>query len=209
MTFERARRRRALALSDAAAAAKAAAGRDSAARLHASTAAATQTMLRIAALGTVSDDDRQQLRCLDSSIRASMQVDPQTSGGFAVAAEQLVQEASAAGIATRVLTLRDSGDSQPLPPEIVNAARVLLLADTDGVPTLQVLTAPREDTMLVTTSVSALANSGLDCKWVLECHGCIAEVECDRESDVAVLIVRRESHTSAQRVLHPLPNSEG
>lgn len=187
----RSSRQRQIAASRTLEAAIAEAAQDAALRLHDSVADATQLMMRIAARSAASEADRRRLRQLDGVIRASIQVDPKTAGGFATSAYNLTRLAAEHGQSVRVLTIKDSGDMRPLPEEVTRAAQSLLLAAPEGSATIQALSAPGEDTLLVTVPGDTVERAGLPSRWQVSVAGCSAELEAEQSNAIAVLIARR------------------
>lgn len=190
-SLEQARQRREREFARIAQDAATRAAEDAARRLLDSVADATGVMRHVADAGELTVDNRRTLRCLDSTIRASVQVDPESAGTFASLVQTLVQDSARAGVPVRVLTLKDSGDRRPVPEEIALVARALLAADPEGTATVQVLTAPGEDTLLVTADLDAVRAAGITLEWQQAIDGCAAELQFDTDSRVAVLIARR------------------
>jgi len=74
----------------------------------------------VAASGTVSEEQRQRLSTLDGLIRATIQVDPVGSGGFAQAASDLVTMGFQSGVCFDVRVIDASQDSEPLPRDLLS-----------------------------------------------------------------------------------------
>jgi len=160
-TTRLARREQLLRRRQAAEVAAAAAALDMSQRLQQSVERATAIMLGVANGDELDEAERTALRCLDASIRAAIQVQPGLAGGISMAALALTRAASAAGVPVRVLLLRDSGDARPVAAEVVELAQRLLEASSEGTAVLQVVTAPYEDLLIVTTTVAAARRAGM------------------------------------------------
>lgn len=76
------------------------------------------------------ETSRQQVACLEGLIRATIQVDPTSSGEFAQAAARLVNSAFSEDIPVRVGTLLASNDTSPLDPDIEQALEEVIRAHT-------------------------------------------------------------------------------
>jgi hypothetical protein len=171
--------------------------RDAALQLQDSVTEATKLMKNIAAIGVATPADRRELRRLDGLIRASIQVDPKTAGGFASAALQVAQLAADNGKSVRVLTIKDSGDPRPLPGPVVRAAEALVLGSPEGAATVQALSAPGEDSLLISAPLVALSEAGLHPGWAVAIDDCRAELEVEPATATAVLIALRAVSISA------------
>lgn len=159
--------------------------------LHAAVREATQVLETAAAREGITEDERLRLRCLDAEIRATIQVDPESAGGFAQSCRELVHEASQVNIPVRVLTLRDSGDVRPLPEPVTEALRALLRASTAGEASMRVLTSPGEDRLVLTTSQAAAAASQLPTDWQVHFDDGSADLEFSDPDAPAMLMVQR------------------
>lgn len=173
--------------------AAAAAVRDFGRDLHDAIDAATALLRDSATRGHLAPEDRRRLRNLDASIRASIQVDPETAGALAMLARACVHQAVGAGIPVRVLALRDSGDRRPFPSEVEAVAQALLLASTEGDASVQVLGSPAEDVLVLVTTPAAVQRSGVDPLWSLALPDGDASLDCDDEEEQAMLFVRRRA----------------
>ena len=76
------------------------------------------------------ETSRHQVACLEGLIRATIQVDPTSSGEFAQAAARLVNSAFSEDIPVRVGTLLASDDTSPLDPDIEQALEEVIRAHT-------------------------------------------------------------------------------
>lgn len=165
------------------------------AALHSSVRAANATMRRAALARRLTDDDRNRLRCLDAEIRASVQVDPETSGALALAARKLVLAATARGNAIRVLSLRDSGNHAPIPMDALAVGAALLRAADDGSATIQILSGTDDESLVITTSHAAAGRSELATRWRTDFHGGSAEFDNSDPESPAVFIIRKSAGT--------------
>ena len=162
-------------------------------QLNDTVAEATDLMTTVAEGADLDDTLRTRLRCLDAAIRAAIQSDPVTSGGLTQAARSLVSAAVDVNIPVRVLTLRDSGDLQPVSPAIMQALVALVTASIEGTAVVQVLSTPGQDVLLLTTSSAAATRSGLDRNWTSNDGSDTAELEWSDDSPVVVAVVTRKS----------------
>ena len=153
---------------------------------------ATDVMEQISAGAPADDDRRNRLRCLDGEIRATLQVSAAMPGGFARAALGLVRQCARSGTPVRVQTLRDSGDQRELPVALVRDLGLLLNSTAGVVPSIQVLTNSREDTLSITVTGEAMERAGLDPTWRHNFADGNAEIELSEHSDRAVVLVHRE-----------------
>lgn len=169
----------------------AAAESDISERLRGAVDEATDVMEQIAAGAPADDDRRNRLRCLDGEIRATLQVSSAMPGGFALAALGLVRQCARNGTPVRVQTLRDSGDQRELPVALVRDLGRLLNSTAGVVPSIQVLTNSREDTLSITVTGSAVERAGLDRTWRHDFADGNAEIELSEPSDRAVVLVHR------------------
>jgi len=113
-------------------------------------------LLEFVADGHDLDDERRtRLRCLDAVIRAAVQVDPDQCGGIALAAHRLVIDATAHGVPVRVLTLRDSGERTPVSAALMETLRAFVPRNAGGAVTLQVLSGPGQDVLMLTLEGAA------------------------------------------------------
>lgn len=76
------------------------------------------------------ETSRHQVACLEGLIRATIQVDPTSSGEFAQAAARLVNSAFSEDIPVRVGTLLASDDTSPLDPDIEQALEEVIRVHT-------------------------------------------------------------------------------
>jgi len=172
-------------------AATAAAEADLSAQLGSAVERAQQLMAAVAAGAEVDEGLRLDLRCLDSEIRAALQVDLASTGTITRLAYDLVRAAAAASIPTRVLTLRDSGAAEPIAEALRSELITLVRAPTPSPPVIQVLTNRMHDTLVITTTVSAVERTALADEPGVPATGVVVDVEYAEPSDIAVVIVQR------------------
>lgn len=175
------------------------------AELHNAVSAARDLLITIADSGDITDERRRALRCIDSEIRATIQVDPEISGAMALAARQAVKDAAEAGVPTRVLVLRDSGDQHPLPEPVIDALRRLLNAATDGSASIQILSNQHEDLLSLSTSDRARESAGIPDGWSMEFDLGDARVDAGLNHDPALLLIRRRVTSEPGSSTHPVP----
>lgn len=133
---------------------------DMAQTLDASVAAAWDVMGEIARDGRVDATQRDALRLMEARIRATIQVDPRTSGAVAQLARTLVMQAVARGRSVQVLSIRDSQDRRPLPSELGEQFAEFMVSS--GIePSIQVLAHGGGDHLTITGAADTAAELGL------------------------------------------------
>lgn len=165
--------------------------------LYAAVTTARDVLSDIAHSESLTSDQRLQLRCIDSEIRATIQVDPETSGGMSLAARSAIHRAAAELVPTRVLVLRDSGDRRELPPPVVSTLNRLLLAAIDGSASIQILSNTFEDVLTLTVSEATRRAAGLPDDWMHEFETGVATLDSGSEHENALLLVQRRLPTPA------------
>ena len=161
------------------------------AELHRAVAAAREVLAQVAREETVTNVERIRLRCLDSEIRATIQVDPETAGSLALAAREAIHEAASGDVPVRVLVLRDSGDRRPIPPQVSEALKALLLAATDGSASMQILSNADDDVLSLTISDAARQKAGIDDGWSFAFESGEASLDAGDQAEPALFLVRR------------------
>ena len=146
---------------------------------------------------------RRQLRTVESSIRSSLQADPRTSGGFVLAARQVVAAAAAQEVPVHVRALRASADPRPLDPDLVAALIRMVVADSDAGASIHVFFDGYDDYLTITMPAALAARSGFVPGWTDEVGGCSVEVEYVGEelgpaAEVTVIVSRASSVASAE-----------
>jgi len=154
-------------------------------------AEATALMTAVAEGAPLDETTRTRLRCIDAAIRSTIQVDPVAAGGLTRAARDIVGTATTAGVPLRVLALRDSGNHEPLHPDIASALGALARASTEGTAVIQVLSAPGQDVLILTTTPEAASRARLSADWQVRRGNDDAILERSDDSAVAVALVTR------------------
>ena len=140
--------------------------------LSACVAQAEDIIDRLARGADLDTNSRHQVACLEGLIRATIQVDPASSGEFAQVAARLVNVAFSQSIPVRVGVLISSENAEPLDPDLVLALEsvirshesITLRALTDGVEdhlSLE-LTGPREGADVALSGLGRVVAPGLD-----------------------------------------------
>ena len=168
--------------------------------LHSAVTAARQLLMQVAESNGITDEERWRLRCLDSEIRATIQVDPESAGSMSLAARASIHAAAASGVPSRVLVLRDSGDRRPLPETVIDTLQKLLLAATDGSASVQILSNARDDVLTLTVSDASRQRAGIDDGWSHPFESGEATMDAGDELEPALFLIRRQ-------VAMPAPDS--
>jgi hypothetical protein len=145
--------------------ARAEAGIDLARALGDSVDRAWAQMWEIAEGADLDDARRRRLRTVESSIRASLQVDPRQAGGFVLAARHVVAAAGAVGVPVHVRALRASADPRPLDPDIVRLFTRLVTTHPDAGASIHSFYDGRDDYLALTTSAAAAESVGVPPGW--------------------------------------------
>lgn len=149
--------------------------------------------------GTELDDTRRRrLRTVESSIRASLQADPLTSGGFVLAARHIVTAAAAEGVPVHVRALRGSADPRPLDAGLVVALTRMTIAGLDSGTSVHVFFDGREDYLALTVPAAVAARAGFVAGWAESFDDCHVEVEyvadeVGADAEVTVMVSRPSS----------------
>ena len=160
-------------------------------------------MWEVADGAELDDGRRRQLRTVDASIRSSLQADPRTSGGFVLAARQVVAASALRDTPIHVRALRGSPDTRPLPMDFVSRLSDMVTAHPEGEASIHVFFDGYDDYLAVTLPASAAARAGF-APGTVEDHGCCAiEVsyvgdERGITADVTVLVSRSSSGSAPQ-----------
>jgi len=112
-------------------------------QLSACVAQAESIIGRIADGAELDADTRRELACLEGLIRATIQVDPVSSGEFARVAARLCNTAFSDAIPAQVGTLISSADTTPLPTVLVQALESSI-ASAESI-TVRAMTSAHED----------------------------------------------------------------
>jgi signal transduction histidine kinase len=163
-------------------------------------------MWEIAEGADLNDERRQRLRAVESSIRASLQADPRVSGGFVLAARQVVSEAATRNAPIHVRALRGSSDARPLPSDFIARLTDVVTDDADAGASIHVFFDGHDDYLAVTVPGATAARAGFT-PGEAEDHGCcsieVSYVGDDpRDSEVTIVVSRPvESSATAPSVM--------
>jgi hypothetical protein len=116
-------------------------------QLSACVAQAESIIGRIADGADLDADTRRELACLEGLIRATIQVDPVSSGEFARVAARLCNAAFSNSIPAQVGTLISSADTTPLPTVLVQALESSI-SSAESI-TVRAMTSANEDHLAV------------------------------------------------------------
>jgi hypothetical protein len=159
-------------------------------QLSACVAQAEAIIARIADGAEVDAETRHELSCLEGLIRATIQVDPVSSGEFARVAARLCNSAFSHSIPSQVGTLISSPETSPLPTELVKGLESAI-ATADSI-TVRAMTAADEDHLSVylhgpSVDVKAIASIS---KVTLQG----VDVDTESEPGAGVLVLIGRSH---------------
>ena len=151
-------------------------------------------MWEIAEGAALTDERRQRLRTVESTIRASLQADPRVSGGFVLAARQVVSEAALQNAPVHVRALRGSSDARPLPQEFIARLIDVVTGDPDSGASIHVFFDGHDDYLAVTVPAATAAQAGFT-PGDIEDHVCcsieVSHVGDDpRDSEVTIMVSR-------------------
>lgn len=155
-------------------------------------------MWEIADGAELDETRRRQLRTVESSIRSSLQADPRTSGGFVMAARQVVAAVGAAGVPVHVRALRGSADPRPLPAEFITRVVDMIASDSEAAASLHVFFDGHDDYLTVTIPVEVATRAGF-LPGASDDHGCCSievdyvEEEHGPAAEVTVMVWRPSS----------------
>ena len=162
-------------------------------------------MWEIAEGAALDDARRRQLRTVEATIRSSLQADPRTSGGFVLAARQIVAAAAAQQVPVHVRALRGSANPRPLDPGLVATLTGMVVADAedDAGASIHVFFDGHDDYLAISLPATAAARAGFVPGWSHEADCCSIEVEYVGDdhapsADVTVMVSRASSVTDAQ-----------
>jgi signal transduction histidine kinase len=180
--------------------ARAEADRDLARELGDSIDEAWLLMWQVADGAELDDARRRQLRTVESSIRASLQVDPRVSGGFVIAARQIVSGAALLDTPVHVRALRGSVDPRPLPADFIDGLVAMLTADPDAGASIHVFFDGYDDYLTLTLPAAAAARGGFTPGDPVDLGCCAIEVsfadgDGSGESEVTIIVSRTAEMT--------------
>jgi hypothetical protein len=124
----------------------------------------------------LTDERRQQLRTVESIIRASVQTDPRAAGGFVLAARQVVAGAAARGVPLHVRALRGSADDRPLPADFIDSLIAMLVTESDAGASIHVFFDGYDDYLALTLRATASRRAGFEPGWATDLACCAIEV---------------------------------
>lgn len=144
------------------------------------------------------DAQRRRLRTVESSIRSSLQADPRTSGGFVLAAHEVVAAAAAQGVPVHVRALRGSPDPRPLDASLVARLIRITVDDDEAGASIHVFFDGYDDYLALTLPAVAAARGGFVAGWSDEVGDSAVEVEYVGDegglaAEVTVMISRASS----------------
>jgi signal transduction histidine kinase len=159
-------------------------------QLSACVAQAEAIIARITDGAEVDAETRHELACLEGLIRATIQVDPVSSGEFARVAARLCNSAFSHSIPSQVGTLISSPETSPLPADLVKGLESAI-ATADSI-TVRAMTAADEDHLSVylhgpSVDVQAIASIS---KVTLQG----VDVDMESEPGAGVLVLIGRSH---------------
>ena len=134
-------------------------------------------MWAIADGADLGDTSRRRLRTVESSIRSSLQADPLTSGGFVLAAREVVAAAAAQEVPVHVRALRDSTDPRPLNTDLVATLTRMVVMDPDAATSIHAFFDGYDDYLTITMPAVMAARSGFVPGWTDEIGDCAVNVE--------------------------------
>ena len=164
-------------------------------QLSACVAQSESIIARIADGADLDDAVRHELACLEGLIRATIQVDPVSSGEFARVAARLCNTAFSKSIPAQVGTLISSSDASPLPSALVNALEEAI-ASADSV-TVRAMTLADEDHLSLHLHGGSLDAQTLATFTTDRLQGVSLDTEEDPGKGVLVLVGRRLVDSSA------------
>lgn len=155
-------------------------------------------MWSIAEGADLDDAGRRRLRTVESSIRSSLQADPLTSGGFVLAARQIVAAAAAQEVPVHVRALRGSTDPRPLDPDLVTALIRMVTSDPDAGASIHVFADGYDDYLTITVPAVVAAQAQFVPGWSDQVGECTVEVEYVGDehhltAEVTVIVSRTSS----------------
>jgi hypothetical protein len=155
-------------------------------------------MWRVAEGAELDDASRRALRTVESSIRSSLQADPLTSGGFVLAARQVVAAAAAQEVPVHVRALRGSADPRPLDPDLVTTLIRMVISDPDAGASIHVFADGYDDYLTITVPAAVAAQARFVPGWAAQVGECTVEAEYigddhDPTAEVTIIVSRTSS----------------
>lgn len=150
---------------------------------------ATKILLDIAKEKKVSIANRNSLRRTDSLIRAIIQVDPKTSGGFSKAALEIVRHASTVGSQIKVLMIRDRGLLLDIPEELLDDLKEVIGLARDNKSVIQVLA--NSDSSILILKISNSTANRVNLKKLQKHTSDAVEVRIEKAEDEKFIFVEQ------------------
>lgn len=154
-------------------------------QLSACVAQAEAIITRVADGAELDDRMRHDLACLEGLIRATIQVDPVSSGEFTRVAARLCNAAFSHSIPAQVGTFISSTDTTPLPPELLVALESAI-ASADSV-TVRAMTTANEDHLSVSLHGASVDTRALASMTRERLQ--VVNVDTETETGVSVLVL--------------------
>jgi signal transduction histidine kinase len=142
--------------------AAAAAVSDLAKELDTAITLATETLKNVSDEEKVSVANKNTLIRQDSLIRAIIQVDPKTSGGFSKAALEIVRHAVAHEVKIKVLTVRDQGLLLEIQDDLLTELKRIVNSTRDSKTSIQVLADSNSSILVTKISSSTAKRAGVE-----------------------------------------------
>lgn len=150
---------------------------------------ATNILLDIAKEKKISIANKNSLRRTDSLIRAIIQVDPKTSGGFSKAALEIVRHAHSVGTQIKVLMVRDQGLLLEISEELLNELKEIVQSARDNKTVIQVLANSNSSILVLKISSSTASRVNLRKLKKLEIEGVVIKTE--KSEDETIIFVEQ------------------
>lgn len=185
---------------------------DLAHHLEGSIELAWSLMSEVADGADLDESRRRRLRSLESSIRAAIQTDPRTAGGFSRAAQHIVTTAVFADVPVHVRALRSSADPRPLDHRVLEALAGVASADADRPASIHVFYDGLDDYLSLTTTESLARTWGFAPESIQTFGDAILETEFTDSAegddpDVTLLLRRSAVAPDAPFLAEPLPEA--
>ena len=123
---------------------------------------ATKILLEVSKYETVSAQNKLKLKRVDSLIRAIIQVDPKTSGGFSKAALEIVKDATENEVFIKVLAVRDQGLLIDIPDQLLVELKNIVSKSKDSKSSIQVLSNSESSILVLRISAATAKRCDLD-----------------------------------------------
>jgi hypothetical protein len=150
---------------------------------------ATKTLQEVSDEEKVSAANKNTLVRLDSLIRAIIQVDPKTSGGFSKAALEIVRHAFDHDVKIKVLTVRDQGLLIEIEDRILEELKRIVQSARDSKTSIQVL-ANSESSILV-LKISSTTAKRASLKELQDMSSGVLAVKVEESTDDVVIFLEQ------------------